>query len=158
MKEPKKSLGFVLVAACIVVSALFVVISSIRNLTALENTLLQVFSIALGLAGSFIVGKEGSKQDAVDMIKPHARSAFRRILSLYTSLSRLAAEIEFQKERLSTNKAAQNSLDKLQSIVIEQIGTADDAIEDWRDIIPEDIDKIRLTKERVLTIENDSNG
>ena len=144
-------------AASIAVSAFFVIVSSTRDLTALENTLLQVFSIGLGLAGSFIIGREGSKEAAVDLIKPHAKSAFRRVLSLYNSLSRLATAIEAQKEQLSSNKAALHSLEKLQGIVIEQISTADDAMEDWKDIIPEELDKLKVTSKRELTLENGEN-
>lgn len=147
MKLATKNQGFWLVAGSIAVSAFFVVVSSLRDLTALESTLLQVFSIGLGLAGSFIIGREGSKEAAADLIKPHAKSAFRRVLSLYNSLSRLATAIEIQKEQLTNNKAAQHSLEKLQGIVIEQISTADDALEDWKDIIPEELDKVKLTAE-----------
>jgi len=157
VKAATKRQGFWLVAASIAVSAFFVIVSSTRDLTALENTLLQVFSIGLGLAGSFIIGREGSKEAAVDLIKPHAKSAFRRVLSLYNSLSRLATAIEAQKEQLSSNKAALHSLEKLQGIVIEQISTADDAMEDWKDIIPEELDKLKVTSKRELTLENGEN-
>lgn len=157
MKAATKNQGLWLVAASIAISGFFVVVASIRDLTALENTLLQVFSIGLGLIGSFIIGREGSKEAAIDLIKPHARSAFRRVLSLYNSLSRLATAIELQKEQLSSNKAALHSLEKLQGIVIEQISTADDALEDWKDIIPEELRKVKITAKRELTLEGGEN-
>lgn len=34
-------------------------------------------------------------------------------------------------------------LSKVEAVVIEQLSTADDAINDWRDIIPEDVDELR---------------
>lgn len=157
MKAATKNQGLWLVAASIAVSGFFVVVASVRDLTALENTLLQVFSIGLGLTGSFIIGREGSKEAAADMIKPHAKSAFRRVLSLYNSLSRLATAIETQKEQLGSNKAALHSLEKLQGLVIEQISTADDALEDWKDIIPEELSKVKVTAKRELTLGDDEN-
>ena len=50
------------------------------------------------------------------------------------------------------------ALAKLDAIVAEQLATADDALEDWRDIVPEDVEE--LTKNGNLTtqggIDNDS--
>ncbi|WP_406625927.1 hypothetical protein [Acidovorax sp. SDU_ACID1] len=152
MQHPTKSQGFWLVAASIVMSLIFIGISTFRQLTSLENTLLQIFSLALGLTGSFIIGREGAKKAAEDMIKPHARSAFRRVLSLYNSLSRLATAIENQKEQMPSNKAALHSLQMLQGIVIEQLSTADDALEDWKDILPEELNKVGVNSKRELTI------
>ena len=31
---------------------------------------------------------------------------------------------------------------KIEVIVIEQLATADDALEDWRDIVPEEVDEL----------------
>ena len=47
-----KRSGQLLVALAIVVSAIFVVVAAFRDLSALENTLLQVFSLGVGLVGS----------------------------------------------------------------------------------------------------------
>jgi hypothetical protein len=147
-----KSQGFWLIAASVVVSLIFIVISTYRQLTGLESTLLQIFSLGLGLIGSFIIGREGTKKAAEDMIKPHAKSAFRRVLSLYNSLSRLATVIEYQKEQMPGNKVALHSLQMLQGIVIEQLATADDALEDWKDILPEELNKLGVNSKRELTI------
>jgi hypothetical protein len=35
------------------------------------------------------------------------------------------------------------ALARLEAIVIEQLATADDALEDWRDIVPEDVKELR---------------
>jgi len=34
-------------------------------------------------------------------------------------------------------------LDRLDAIVTEQIGTADDALEDWNDVVPEELTSLR---------------
>jgi hypothetical protein len=157
VRSATKNQGGWLIAGSLIVAAIFIVISSIRNLSTLENTLLQVLSLGLGLAGSFVIGREDAKENAKDIIKPHAKSAFRRVLSLYNSLSRLASAIEHQKQSLSENEAGIHSLEKLQGIVIEQISTADDALEDWKDILPEELSKLKVSPKRELILESNSN-
>ena len=56
-------------------------ISSARSLTSLENTLLQFFALLFGLVGSYFIGKNSAKDAAYEIIKPHAKSVFRRLIS-----------------------------------------------------------------------------
>jgi hypothetical protein len=146
--------GLLLIAMSAAISIAFLVIASRRNLTGLENTLFQVLTLALGLIGSYVLGKEGARESAAELVKPHAKSAFRRLLSLYNSLSRLGYAIQDSRNRLSESDPAFYVLDKLQGIVIEQISTADDALEDWKDIIPEELEKLRATAGSRTIVEN----
>jgi hypothetical protein len=155
--RPTKSHGIWLIVVSIVVSLIFIIVSTQRQLTGLENTLLQILSLCLGLIGSFIVGRDGTKKAAEDIIKPHAKSAFRRVLSLYNSLSRLAGTIEEQKVQMPGNKAALHSLQVLQVMVIEQLSTADDALEDWKDILPDELSKVGVNSKRELIIGGGNN-
>jgi len=135
--------GIVFVALSIGTSVLFIIIASLRDLTGLENTLLQVISLGLGLIGSYILGRESSKEMANELVKPHAKSAFRRLLSLYNSISRLGVAIQNSQSTLIPGDSTSLVLDKLQAMVIEQISTADDALEDWKDILPEELEKLK---------------
>lgn len=137
----KKFLGVLLILLALAIASLFVYIATQRELTTLENVLLQIFTLASGTYGSYVLGKESAKEAAKELVKPHARSAFRRLISLYRSLSRLAETIQLSKANGSENNNL--VLDKLEYIVIEQIATADDALEDWRDIVPEDVEELR---------------
>lgn len=130
-------------ACAIIIAVIFVVVAAYRDLTALENVLLQVFSLGLGLIGSYVLGRESARDAAREMVKPHARSAFRRLLSLYRSLSRLAYAIQIMRSDGDIHPETTRVLDKLEGIVVEQIATADDALEDWRDIVPEDVAELR---------------
>lgn len=138
-----KRVGITFVAGAIIVALIFVVVAAFRDLTALENVLLQVFSLGLGLIGSYVLGRESARDAAREVVKPHARSAFRRLLSLYRSLSRLAYAIETIRSDCNAHPETIHVLDKLEGIVVEQIATADDALEDWRDIVPEDVAELR---------------
>ena len=93
MKTIERWLPVFLLASAFLIMGFSVYTSSQRDLTGLENTLLQAFALGLGLIGSFIFGKQSAKEAARELIKPHARSAFRRLISLYESLSRVAYEI-----------------------------------------------------------------
>ena len=61
------------------------------------------------------------------MMEPHARSAFRRLISLYEGLSRVANVIE-------EPEVDEVKLKVIRAIVVEKISTADDALADWEDV------------------------
>lgn len=134
--------GIVLVAASVSLGALFTYVSSIRNLTSLEGTLMQFMTYGLGLYGSYIQGQDKMHENAKDLIKPHARSAFRRLASLYESLSKLAYAVRDSKVIMAQNQLALLVLERMDGIIDGQISTADDALEDWRDIIPEELQEL----------------
>lgn len=142
MKNLNWILAALLILVAIGISALVVYITTTRTLTTIESILWQVFVLTAGLAGSFIFGRQSAREAAREMIKPHARSAFRRLISLYESLSRASAEIQLldNSESLEDYRVA---FAKLDAIVTEQLNTADDALEDWRDIVPEDVEELK---------------
>jgi hypothetical protein len=142
--------GIVLIAVSALLGALFLTISSTRDLTGLENTLMQLITFGLGLYGSYIQGKESMRESAKEIIKPHAKSAFRRLASLYESLSKLAYAVRDSKQIMRENQLALLVLERMDGIIDGQISTADDALEDWRDIIPEELEvldkRLRLVR------------
>jgi hypothetical protein len=145
-------LGVSLAAIAIIVSALAIVTAVVRRLTILELTLFQVISLSLGLAGSYVFGKYSAHEAARDVIRPHARSAFRRVLSLYAALQRYAVAVEERGAILTQiswdyggsvpMQHIDAALALLSAQVIEQIGTAGDAMEDWRDLVPDEVERI----------------
>ncbi|GAC17399.1 hypothetical protein [Paraglaciecola arctica] len=139
MKLADKIIPIILILASFIMIGLSIYVASQRDLTSLENTLLQAFSLAFGLIGSFQFGKQSAKNAARDLIKPHARSAFRRLISLYESLSRVGYEINGASDGRDLNI----TMGKLEAIVIEQLATADDAIEDWNDIVPDEVAELK---------------
>src|SRR5579872_2881629 len=110
--EWKKSplISVILIAISIATSAFCVFISSGRPLSPLEGTLLQAFSLLAGLAGSYLFGLSSAKAAAKDMITPHARSSFRRVWSLYMSLSRLASAIDQARNSMKDKQNLFNPL------------------------------------------------
>ena len=141
MKYLERFGPLVLVVASVVVAIAFVYLASVRTLTNLENVLFQIFALATGLTGSFIFGRQSARAAAREMIEPHARSAFRRLRSLYDGLSRVAETIVGTED--DTVK-----LKMIEAIVVEHISTADDALADWQDMVPDSVAELTRTIDR----------
>ena len=124
----------VLICLGILALLILVYIAATRDLSGLESVLLQIILLAIGSGISLFAGHRLAQQAA----KLHARSAFRRLLSLYHGLSRAATTIESSQSSKSDDDY-QALLARLEEIVAYQLMTADDALEDWNDIVPEDV-------------------
>jgi len=133
--------GIALVVVSVGVGVLLVITAVNRELSSLEGALFQVLGLGAGLLGSYVLGRRSASVAAREMVKPHARSAFRRVLSLYSGLSRLAQIIERVRAE-PDQQPALAALDTLEAVIIEQIATADDALDDWRDLVPEDVEEV----------------
>ena len=126
-----------LLAVCLLAAGAFVWLSWMRAPTPFETVLFQVVILVAGLLGSYMYGKNAAAEAARDVIRPHARSAFRRVFSLYKSLYNLSDRIEAMRRDDPDPR-----LDVIQTTVDEQITAGQDALEDWRDIIQDDVDEI----------------
>jgi hypothetical protein len=133
MKNP---LPLVLVIIALGLSGFFVYVATFRSLTLLEGTLLQIFILVAGLGGSGWFGRQ------FGVNRSHARSAFRRVLQLYKSISRLSATIQSVPASPSVDDY-KLVLARIDTGVTEQIATADDALEDWHDLVPEQVEELR---------------
>lgn len=113
-----------------------------RPFTHLESFLWQLFGIALGAVGTFYSGRQSAAKAAREIVKPSALSAFRRLRSLYESISRVAYTIESSRNAESPEDY-RVILAELEGIVFVQLLTANDALEDWKDIVPEDVEALQ---------------
>ena len=132
--------GLVLVS--LLVTGYFVYMATNRTLTQLEGTLLQIFALLAGIAGSFWFGRQSATRAAMEVVRPHARSAFRRVTSLYSGLARAAAIIEESRDFDSVEKY-HVAFARLEELVSSQLATVDDALEDWRDLVPTEVSDAR---------------
>ena len=120
----------------------FAYVATTRPLSDLESVFLQVFSASTGLIGTFMIGRQSARNAASEVIKPHARSAFRRLMSQFQSLHRMASLIE-SSQSSKTPDQYKEVLARLSEIATTQISSADDALADWEDIVPEDVKELR---------------
>ena len=121
----------------LVLLAPVIIVASIRDLTSLEIIMFQVLTLGIGVLVSFWVGRASATEAARDVVRPHARSALRTILLLRDSLYRLSIMIEEFKQGSDDVR-----LDMIQSVVNEQIPIGRSAVEDWRDVVPDDVDEV----------------
>lgn len=136
----KKWLPGLLIFCAFISAVLFIYISSKRTLTTLENSLLWLIGLMTSIGGSYILSRSSVEKTAQVHIKRYARSSFRRVFSLYRFISRLAHTIA--NDRNNNSISANQELDKIEAIIKSEIYTAYDAIEEWRDIVPEDVEEI----------------
>ena len=138
-------LSFALALVCAGVVAAMIIVSSGRTLSSLEEILFQVVILGTGISASWRIGRSSSMSVAQETMRLHARPAFRTVLTLYESLSRLSLQIHLYNEERPDSR-----LETVESIVNEQIGIGLSALEDWRDIVPEDVAEIegRLSDRR----------
>ena len=122
-----------LVVTAIALSVILIFVAQSRPLTPLEGILFQVVILATGVGASYMISKSAAMEAAQETIRPYTRSAFRRVLSLYKSMHSLSVRIEAMQE-----ESYDPRLDVIRAIVDEQIPSGRDALEDWRDIIPDD--------------------
>lgn len=122
---------------------IFAYVATERPLSSLEGVFLQALFAVTGFTSTFMLGRQSAREAAAELVKPHARSAFRRLLSQYQSLHRMAAIIA---ESESSEMSDREKLARLEEIAITQISTADHALEDWEDIVPEDVAELRKAR------------
>jgi hypothetical protein len=130
-----------------------IAITTRKHATHLEDALVQVILFAIGLAASFYIGTRSVKNAASDVIRPSAKAALRRLVSLgrglntiqevASSYSREARGVEsVEAERIVAN------LDILQVLVEAQVAVVIAAMEDWRDFTPDLVNELQAEGQR----------
>ena len=138
MKRTETIVATVFFFISLMLVLLYAYIAMERALTGIDVIVIQILALFTGLAGSYILGRRSLRDSISEMIEPHARSAFRRLISLYRSISRVATIIDSEELKDDASK-----LNVIRAIVVEQITTADDALADWQDIVPKSVEKMR---------------
>ena len=127
---------------------LFVFIAAKRDLTSLENFLLQLIFLSIGCIFSFWVGQRSNRKAAEDILKPHARNAARYLISLYksVSLARTIASVGL-RQQLDLNEVR----GALMAFFTGQLIAINDALESWGDILREELEDLiqKLHEEKI---------
>jgi hypothetical protein len=142
-----------MVGGAVLASVAAVVISAYRPLTSLEQTLFQILTLVLSLIGSADLGMRWAKAATEEQTRLQARTGLRRVLTLYASVARFGQLVEERRSllggiaMLSRNNTipmthVDQALDLLAVASTEQLGTASAALEDWRDLLPDEVEKL----------------
>jgi len=130
-----------LLLAALMLAVLQVYISSTRALTPLEGSLLQLLTLASSIAGSVMGTRLSASAAARDVLTPSARSAFRRLVSIYGGLDRIAQALRTGSD--SRASEVRSELSRALAIAGELLCTLDDALEDWHDLVPDQVRELR---------------
>lgn len=138
MTLTEKIVAGLLIGLSIVLVVVFTVVAVTGEPTPLEATALQFVSIASGLGGSYLFGRQASRKVAQAHLRPHLRSSFRRLVSQSFGLSRCA------------NIAAQcgpgdeeKTLAIISEVLALQIVAAGDALADWEELDPDAVAELK---------------
>lgn len=144
----RRSLGLAFVTWAVLL-ALTIWLTSEKDMTAREEGLFQFIFFTVGVVISFVLGKQSVADAAQDVLSPHGRKSVRRIVNLAKGLGSLSVVIRQQRilleEQADSNQGqvtftqVSNTFDTLDVVIDGQLRTVADAIEDWRDVVPEEV-------------------
>lgn len=144
-----------LLATCVtfvILLAITVQITSRDESTNLENGLLQFILFAAGVMFSFYSGRQTVRATTQEVLRPHGTKSVRRLLTLLAGIQTFSVVID--QERIAIEDAADpeantvslaaatHSFNVIQSHIPGEIRTVGDALEDWRDVVPEQVDEL----------------
>lgn len=136
----------------LVLFVLTILVTGNEHASELSKGLLQFifFVAASGLA--IDLGRQSLQRGTEDILKPHGRKAVRRIVRLGQGIGGFSGTIATQRE-LMQHRGSENggqvevfevegAFAMLEAHVAAQIGIVEDAIEDWRDVVPAEVEAI----------------
>lgn len=143
-------------AALLVLIALLVLtifVTSRKSTTNGESALWTFILFAIGLGATYYFGRKSVSEAAADVVRPQARSAGRRIITLGKGIGFFRAAMKVQHSA-ARNVAAENdgkvpieSVDlayaTLELQMQQQVLMVIDALEDWREFDPEIVNELR---------------
>lgn len=135
MKGRETILALLLLVVSVSMMIVIILTAIDRKLSVEEAIFMQAFSLVTALVSSYLFSRLGSDKLAKEMFAPLTRSAFRRIVSLYKGVSYIAEIVDSDDD--ARIKDDNSRLLAIKGIAFEQIRTANDALEDWREVIPE---------------------
>ncbi|MEU8047002.1 hypothetical protein AB0I85_21100 [Micromonospora echinofusca] len=115
----------------------------------LEQALFGIFSLAAGAILSWLTSAYYSSRQARDQFQQLARPALRRVTAARDSAESVLVAIERRRGLLAdSDTPVCESLTSLYELVEQHARVLDDAIEDWQEVLPEDVRAVHAQEER----------
>jgi len=170
LSKPKWTPSTWLAIATVVLVCITVVVQAQTPPNVLASAILQACALIFSVGTAYVFGRQSTAAAAQELIKPHAASAFRRMLNLYKGLGRIRNKITSISVELSALRKIDDPsliefqhvtwvIQMLDAMVLEQVATGEDALDDWRDLAPDEVARIeqQLPSERPASDELGSN-
>jgi len=143
------------VAILVVVLIVSAWLATKRDFTPRESAVFQVLLLTVGSILALIPAALTAEDMARFVLRGSARSAFRRLLTLNRSIALGVAAIEARREFLLSHVDHQTQTIPASMVIQALDGLADtlamipsgmeDAMEDWRDLVPREVERIVST-------------
>lgn len=140
--SPASLIATLFVLSAVALSIFGGFISTGRPLSGLEASLVNGLTLVLGLFGSFLGGAISARKSAQEMVRPAARSAFRRVRSIYLGLGQIAEDIESFDRQATQQPENLVAIGRVEATVKAFLSTADDAMDEWHDLVPKDVEEL----------------
>jgi hypothetical protein len=121
------------------------------KMTDREQGLLQFIFFVGGAFLAWDIGRQSIKAGAHDVLVPHGKKAVRRIVTLASGLQGLVAMIQSEREVMRERGDAndrvpvyevERTFDILDIQIDGQLRMVSDAVEDWRDVVPDEVESL----------------
>lgn len=156
--DPRQwSQGVWLVAVGVLLAILTVAVAVADN--ELAAGVLQAGALVFSTYGAWLLSKQSAAEAGREGVRHQARPAFRRVLNLYAAVIRQGVAVQEETsvlEGLAVSIDGRDYLDiahvrgsmrRLHAMTIEQAATGRDALDDWRDIVPQEVAEIEARGE-----------
>ena len=144
----------VLTLTTLVLAALTVYVGTRTPPNLLGASLLQAMTLAVGVVTPYVFAKYSDANASSEILKSHAKPAFRRTRNIYKGLGLLSSQIQLsfgRLEQLTQQANGQEYIEyehvrsvmySLEYALNALIETADDVLRDWHDLVPDEVDAI----------------
>lgn len=157
--DPKKwSHGVWLIAVSVVLAILTVAVAVADN--KLAAGVLQAGTLVFSTYGAWLLSKHTAAEAGREGVRRQARPAFRRVLNLYAAIIRQGVAVQEETnilEGLAVSVEGRDFLElahvrgsmrRLHAMTVEQAATGRDALDDWRDIVPQEVAELEARGEQ----------
>jgi hypothetical protein len=148
---PKWFLRTLAALVLVALLALTIAVTGRKHATDTENALWTFILFAIGIGVSFYFGRQSIKDAASDLVRPQARGAARRLITLGSGIAGVSQLIELHRVAASETAKTAGSVplqqvtmgyDVLDLYVSRQLETVGDALEDWREFEPKIVNEL----------------
>lgn len=159
--------GAGLVLVSLVLAGLTVYVGTLKHPNTLAAAILQGATLFFGAFAAFIFARASVGSAARELIRPHARSAFRRVRNIYGALGSLLQVLDDQSLTFISLRSEDSpsmlgyeyvdmTIQMLKYLITAQLSTADDALADWRDLVPDEVRQIEEDARQLEGLEDAS--
>jgi hypothetical protein len=139
-------------ATFITLFVLMLELTSNEHNSSRENGLYQFIAFAVSVGFSFVFGRRSARTSAADVLRPYAKAAVRRLTNLAAGIQSLGATVNIESKYIQEKadkdggnvaiEQVTHAYDLLYMQIEAQIRTTTDAMEDWREFVPEAVEAI----------------